>query len=226
MESAIEVVIESAGSLRSDGEGPYRHGSDCVFAGTAVNATFHNTGMIPNGSRLPWDSACKSVSRRTVILDLSRPFEADTKPLGTLRATIFKIRTYYRVDGNTVYGLRDMPVGSTVKSPWTQVSVDNMNLLFAPNWQNVCGFSADAKGSTEATLSRETETDWLLELPAGSIGRLDVRERFENDFLKHTSGAVGRKLGGGLYRFNTKIHIKSIPPLIDLVEQARDFDRR
>ena len=85
-----------------------------------------------------------------------------------------------------------------------------MNLLFGSDPVNACGFKLNAPATTSATLTRRSESEWLMDLPPGSIGELGVFERFEVDYEHGTGGATGRRIGGGLYQFTARIRIKSV----------------
>ena len=183
-----------------------------MWAGVFWHCGAELVSLRPGASQLPWDSKCKG-SSRTVFVNLNRPVAGSgAKPQGVLRATLTKLKLFYRFEGNNkIYCLLDMPVGTSAKSPWTQISIDNMNLMFVPEAVNTCNFRYIADGSTAASLTRQSQSEWVLELPPGSIGHLSLFEGFEQHFEEGigTGGTTGRQIGGGLYEFSARIRIHS-----------------
>ena len=168
---------------------------------------------------LPWDSSCRG-AKRTLHVNLDRPaLGSDAKPLGTIRAASIKLKTFYHFEGNSYHSLLDMPVGTAAKSPWTQISVDNVDLLFGSDPVNACGFKLNAPKTPSATLSRRSDSEWVLDLPTGSIGQLNVSETFEQNFDSGTGGSRGKRTNGGLYEFSTRIRITAIGPVVQLMNK-------
>ena len=154
---ALQFEIEDSDSLKSDGKGPYRHNTDCIWAGifAAGDAMLGSLRPGPPGVlSLPWDFACRG-AKRTLHVNLDRPTPGSgAKPLGIIRATLIKLKIFYSFEGNSFHGLLDMPVGITAKSSWTQISVDNVDLLFGSDPVDACGSRLDAPKTTSATLTR------------------------------------------------------------------------
>lgn len=219
---ALQFEIEDSDSLKSDGKGPYRHNTDCIWAGIFIagDAMLGSLRPGPPGVlSLPWDTECRG-AKRTLHVNLDRPAPGSgAKPLGIIRATLIKLKIFYSFEGNSFHGLLDMPVGITARSPWTQISVDNVDLLFGSDPVDACGFRLDAPKTTSAKLTRRSDLEWVLDLPDGSIGQLNAFETFEQNFDKGTGGSRGQRTGGGLYQFSARIRITAIGPVIPLLNK-------
>jgi hypothetical protein len=133
---------------------------------------------------------CLTASRE-ITLDLTRPVEnggstAQGVMVGTSYMKVYVVPPLGS-DGKNA-GLDRLSVGQSVPAFWTAVEVTDKatnrvwSLMFNPDAQ-VCANAYSAPGSTRALITRLSASQWRVDLPAGSIGRLyrGIRPSSESD---------------------------------------------
>jgi hypothetical protein len=86
---------------------------------------------------------------------------------------------WYTDSSHVAHSIRDIPIGTTVISEQTDIGI-HINgvyhiLQMGPQRYGHCfsdGSTTYGDGTTRATIRRTTATEWIVDLPLGSIGRL------------------------------------------------------
>jgi len=156
--------------VSDDGRGPYVHGKEGVRSNLA-NAGARVYPYVPSDAQ----------PERTMSVDLSHPVDPRTQTNhGVVVRSDTNFRVHWKQDeaSKIISGILDIPVGATVQSDRVEVSVMLNgrqhvlrfgNLDTAVCWDAVRVTGAD---TTLATVSRTSETEWHVNLPIGSRGRL------------------------------------------------------
>ena len=168
---APTVITDFANGLSSDGRGPYVQGTDGVrYSVVVVVAT------------LSLDKFSRSVKNpRKYSLNLNNPVPGGGGvPLGTITdGSDINIETqWYRV-GNTRQSLRSIAIGQIVSANQIDVTF-HINgrfhiLQMGPQPYGHCHSAPTAvfgTGTSSGTIYRASATKWVIDLPAGSVGRL------------------------------------------------------
>lgn len=179
----------------------YRISSD--GRGQFVSGTANIVGNI-NGSAavvlLPPDGGTQG--SRTFALDLSSPVPGDIGvPLGVFNG-IGLINVHWYTDSAFVqHSFFDIPIDSTVDAELVEIGffVDGVTyaLQVGPQPTGMCYTGRTAihgMGTSQATIVRTSADEWIVDLPAGSIGRVfDVHLRMPraiNKGLYYVSGRI------------------------------------
>jgi hypothetical protein len=176
------TMTDSGYSVSSDGLGPYRSGSSNVrVLSGGVDGAFLLDGTSRGASR-------------SFMVDLNNPVPGDIGiPLGMIKADgvwpgsfvpaganyrlhIFFL--YMNADSTEFTG--DIPVGTTVPASTIGLNfyVNGLHHVLQVGpfpWGGLCmagGTAIYGQGTTVGTISRPTATTWIVDLPAGSVGRL------------------------------------------------------
>jgi len=161
------VITDYSNGLSSDGRGSYVQGSAGV--NTAVVSTVGALGIN------------KTVKNRKYTLNLNNPVPGGGgAPLGLITDgdDVF-LETQWYTSGNARQNLNSIPVGQTVPANQIDVPV-HINghyhmLQMGPQPYGHCHSAPTAAfgtGTTTGTIYRASATKWVIDLPAGSIGRL------------------------------------------------------
>ncbi|MEO6254883.1 MAG: hypothetical protein ABIO79_16350 [Ferruginibacter sp.] len=172
------LTIDSASSyFKSDGLGSYRDGIDSIESGeqTAFNFRIRNVEKI-----LP--------SPRSVILNLSNPLPGSRAvSQGIIHDNqSAEIHVFYKWDRSVkpwiVYNLRDVPIGTTIESPRTEIRVSINGILHILQLGPYClgdgnepyayGGHIGGEGTTKVLVTRNSKTSYTIIAPVESIGRL------------------------------------------------------
>ena len=160
-------------SITSDGLGPYiaveRNGYLRINASQVASLEFASLGS--DGS-----------PARSIKVDLNHPVPGDIGvPLGVVASNhnLELASQWYTDSSNIAHSIRDIPIGTTVTSEQTDVGV-HINgvyhvLQMGPQRYGHCfsdGSATYGDGTTRATIHRVTATEWVVDLPPGSVGRL------------------------------------------------------
>ena len=165
------VITDYSSGLSSDGRGPYVQGTDNVrYSLVAVVTTLHLEK--PKGS---------VKNPRTYKINLDNPVPGGGGvPLGTITDNNdINIETQWYTANNARQNLHNIPIGSTVTADQIDVTF-HINgrfhiLQMGPQAYGHCHAAPTAvfgAGTSSGTIFRATATKWVLDLPAGSIGRL------------------------------------------------------
>ena len=170
---ATLTLSDASYSIRSDNRGPYANDNS---ADTRV--LINQVGALKFGQPSP--TATQPL--RAVTIDLDHPVPGDIgKPRGIIRATanLELGAQWYTESDFTQHSLADIPVGSTVKASQIDVAfhIDGKAhaLQMGPQPIGHCyadGSAVYGDGTTTGTITRPTATQWIVDLPVGSVGRL------------------------------------------------------
>jgi len=168
---APTVLTDYSNGASSDGRGSYIQGTDGVgYSVVTVVAT------------LSFDKASKSVKQpRNYTVNLNNPVSGGGGvPLGTITdGNDNNIEIQWYRAGNTRQNLQNIPVGTTVTAQQIDLTF-HINgrfhiLQMGPQPYGHCHSAPTAvfgDGTSSGTISRTSATKWVIDLPAGSIGRL------------------------------------------------------
>jgi DinB family protein len=166
------VLSDAPYSIRSDGGGIYRNGdaNSRVVIGIVANLQFFVTA--------PADAK----PLRAITVDLEHPVPGDIGvPLGVVTAdTNLELTTQWYTEADyTQHNLFDIPVGTTVDAKQMNVAFHIKGVAHAlqmgPQPLGHCaadGSAMHGDGTTMGTISHPSATQWIVDLPVGSIGRL------------------------------------------------------
>lgn len=191
-------VDPRSGHLKADGFGDYRHDIDNVRSASTHSYSLRIQRK-DNGD----------LSNRSLILDLREPIlNSGAISQGIIRDSLAGFSVFYKIDTlatpRLIYDFRDMPIGSAVNSPRTEIFIrikGNLNVLHLGYWGLGDCNEADGKGmhigkpgTSSVQVTRNSESEYTIEAAEGSIGRLwDIsnppfsidKGLFKTDFLIH-----------------------------------------
>lgn len=165
------VITDDSNGLSSDGRGSYIQGTDGVRNSVVVYV-----------AGISFDKSSKSVKNpRKYTVNLNNPVPGGGGvPLGNITdGNDINIETqWYRV-GDARQNLHNIPVGQTVTADQMHVAF-HINgrfhiLQMGPQPFGHCHSVPTAvfgAGTSSGTIYRASETKWVIDLPAGSVGRL------------------------------------------------------
>lgn len=165
------VVADFADGVSSDGRGPYAPRTDGVFSMVVLGGG----GL---GLRSNPDSIIYS---RTLRVNLNNPVPGGGgTPLGVLTSgSDDMLFAAWKRIGNAAQSLHDILVGLTVTAAQLNVSVHLGErfyvLQMGPQPLGICHTNVNrvnGAGTSTGTIYRASQTKWVIDLPAGSIGRL------------------------------------------------------
>ena len=195
------IISDFADGVSSDGRGPYITGAD------GVGVSFVVSGFA--GLSL-WYNPDSIERPRTLSVNLNNPVPGGGGvPLGIITVDSDNmLYAAWKRDGNLVLSLLRIPVGQTVTAAQMNMSV-HINgrfylLQMGPQPLGVCHTSinrVNGTGTSSATISRPSQSTWVVDLPAGSVGRL-----FD---LSHTTQYAEDK---GLYYVHLRYQITNAVP--------------
>ena len=165
------IVTDYSAGVSSDGGGPYVQGSNGVVA-----------SLVGTIAILQFDKASKSIKHpRSLSVNLSSPVPGGGGvPLGTIAdGNDNQIEVQWYTANNARQNLHNIPVGATVTANQMNVTF-HINghfhiLQMGPLAYGHCHSAPTAvngDGTSTGTISRVSDTKWVIDLPAGSIGRL------------------------------------------------------
>ncbi len=209
------IISDASDGLSSDGRGPYVTGTDGVRYSFVVQGHLSLSFAGPAGGGGP----------RTLTLNLNNPVPGSgAVPLGivTVRGDNLLYTSWERV-GNLAKSLLNIPVGQTVPAGQINVSF-HLNgrfhvLQMGPQPLGHCHRGADSTrvhgaGTTSGTIHRASHSEWVVDLPAGSVGRL-----FD---ASHT---VQHAVDKGLYRVRLHYEIVStVPGVVTLLHRLAETE--
>lgn len=186
-------------SLVSDG-GSYAHDqAACLFVAQDPRGFF----QLAHPAAPQWPE-CRNRMTRTFRMDLGHPVPGQG---GIDRGTLLVMRPHLQVvtrldSAGTMVGLEGMQVGETTPARYLVVAATDhqLRLYFNPTYRACPAFIILilAPGSTQGTVTRTSATQWEIDLPEGSIGRL----------LEGAEGTV--RQDRGLYFFRARILIETL----------------
>ena len=168
---APTVITDYSIGLSSDGHGPYVQGANNVrYSLVSVVTTLHLEK--PKGS---------AKTPRTYTINLNNPVPGGGGvPLGSISDNNdINIETQWYTVNNARQNLHNIPIGSMVTADQIDVTF-HINgrfhiLQMGPQAYGHCHVAPTAvfgAGTSSGTITRVAATKWVLDLPAGSIGRL------------------------------------------------------
>ena len=164
------VVADFPDGVSSDGRGPYLEGKEGVVdsrAGTEGALTFYWPGTLKNA--------------RALTVNLNNPVPGGGGvPLGIATSGDSSGLIAQRgMVGDTVQNLIDIAVGRTDTAAMISITFHvngRIHLLqIGPQANGHCmGVTnfVHGKGTSSGTIARASQTKWVVDLPAGSVGRL------------------------------------------------------
>jgi hypothetical protein len=166
------ILSDAPYSVRSDGLGPYIWGTTNVIVAAAGRAGVMVLGPPPNTGTTP----------RSIQIDLSHPVPGDISvALGVIvdRGNLEVAVQWHADPDHRQHSMLDIPVGTKVFAEQTDIQLHiggvHHSLQMGPQPQGHCyadGTAIHGDGTTRSTIFREDATTWVVDLPAGSIGRL------------------------------------------------------
>jgi len=177
------VIADFADGVSSDGRGQYVEQFRQLPFGKMSNAVQSSAG-IHLGS--PPDT---TKNPRTLTVNLNRPVPGVGVPLGIITdGDDNGVYTQMLGVGDTIPNFNDIPVGQTVTAGMMTV-LFHINgrfhlLQMGPQAFGHCHIPAtlvNGRGTSSGTILRASPRKWVMDLPAGSIGRLfDLSHKTEN----------------------------------------------
>ena len=167
------VVSDLSDGVSSDGRGPYVQGTNGVGF-SAVTEAFVGLALPPHQDSIK--------NPRTFTVNLNNPVPGGGgSALGivTTGNNDTMLYTSWKRVGDFAQSLLDIPVGQTVTAAQMNVGVHingHLHILqMGPQPLGVCHTSinrVNGAGTSSGTIHRASETKWVVDLPAGSVGRL------------------------------------------------------
>lgn len=165
------VITSSSSGLSSDGRGGYVQGVDGVLHSIVIYL-----------ANLEMDVARKSVKNpRKYTVNLNSPVPGGGGvPLGVITDSAnIHLETQWYTVGSTRQNLHNIQIGQTVTAEQMNVSF-HINgrfhiLQMGPQLYGHCHSApnlVNSTGTSSGTIYRASATKWVMDLPAGSVGRL------------------------------------------------------
>ncbi len=210
---AVRAVVENGHALASDGKGPYVEGQDearvQARGALSVWAWRHTDGL-----RNKPDPAATAPQLRSLKFDLDHPVPGGgAHRLGIVNDPVGRFHAFWKREGNTLVTFTQIPVGQTVLSDriemWVFSSGHQYVLQMGPWVMGLFSPRAgiSAKGTSQARITRDSETEWVIAAPPGSVARLS----------NYDDTNAPRDVG--LYYFDFLVRVNTM-------ENARCFDIR
>lgn len=165
------VVADFPDGVSSDGRGPYLNGKDGVIDS--------RTGQ--EGALTIFDRTDTVRNIRSFSVNLNKPVPGGGGvPLGIVTSgNPSGFITQRGMVGDTVQNFMDIPVGQTEKAAMVHIAF-HINgrfrvLQMGPQPSGHCfgtGTRVNGTGTSAGTITRVSGTKWIMDLPAGSVGRL------------------------------------------------------
>jgi hypothetical protein len=191
--------------LSSDGRGPYISGKDGVGFSFVVQNHHGLSFSYPESTKNP----------RTLTVNLNNPVPGGGGvPLGVISVgNDNDLYTAWQRVGNVSKSMVNIPVGQTVSAAQMMLSFHlngRLHLLqMGPQGYGHChqqgtdSTRVHGTGTSSGTIYRASQGKWVVDLPAGSVGRL-----FD---ISHTASHAADK---GLYYFRLHYEIDGVPSVI------------
>jgi hypothetical protein len=211
----LRTTISDGRDLRPDGKGPYLHGKDGISTTVCEALNLWLDSLLRKGSPIRPCAMPKhqpSHTRlRAVRYDLSHPVPASgALDLGLVEDFDSGINVFWKHDhdGRLAYSIQAIPVGESSQSERVQFMLHIggvRHTLHVGSW--VPGeFSPTpgpihGDGTSAARLTRVSETEWLVDAPAGTLARLWSR------------ADPKKPKDLGLYRFSFQIRFELLPDM-------------
>jgi hypothetical protein len=165
------VITDYSSGLSSDGHGPYVQGTDNVRYSVVTYVTTLHLEKPRGNVKTP----------RTYVVNLNNPVPGGAGvPLGIIADNNdINIETQWYTTNNARHNMHDMLIGQTVTADQIDVTF-HINgrfhvLQMGPQAYGHCHAAPTAvngTGTSSGTIYRATATKWVVDLPAGGVGRL------------------------------------------------------
>lgn len=202
-------------AITDDGRGTYVHGREGVMS-SLQNA----------GARLfPFVPSQDVHQQRSLLVNLSRPVSPTTQTAyGRILRSDSNFRVHWRTDDatKTIYSILDIPVGAQVTTDRVEASVmlhGRQHLRrFGALDLSVCwlGRGLHGKDTSEGRITRVSKSEWAVDLPVGSRGRLwDLNNRATDTLAllnRPANQNAGAPIDRGLYFADAAVTIKLLEP--------------
>lgn len=166
------VIADLPDGVSSDGRGPYIQGTDGIIAsgvGNEAALTFW------------YENKASMKNPRTFTVNFNNPVPGGGLPLGIITESVpaSGLITQWSMVGDSVKNLNQIPVGQTVTAAQMNISI-HINgrfhvLQMGPQANGHCVTDRNAvhgAKTSSGTIYRASQTKWVMDLPAGSVGRL------------------------------------------------------
>lgn len=162
------TISDLSDGVSSDGRGPYIQGTEGVGGSAVGNAA--GLGIRPTES---------TRNPRKLTVNLNNPAPGGRGvPLGIITDGV-GLHTQWHQVGNAVQNLHNIPVGQTVTAAQMNVVFiinGHLHILqMGPQANGHCHSGSNlvnGTGTSTGTIYRASKTKWVMNLPAGSVGRL------------------------------------------------------
>lgn len=200
----VRAVVEDGHALASDGKGPYVEAQDEARVQARGGMSIWSWRFSDGLTNKPEPNA-SGPKVRALRFDLDHPVEGGGgQRLGVITDPIGRLHAMWKHEGNTLRAFTTTPVGKTVVSDriemWVYVKGHQYVLQMGP-W-SMGLFSPRAavsgEGTSRATIRRDSETEWVISAPKGSIARLS----------KYDDHKAPKDIG--LYYFDFSISVSTI----------------
>ena len=207
------IVADRRAGVSSDGHGPYRKGE-----GGVIDSRAGSEGALGIDA---WNDTIKN--RRSITVNLSKPVPGGGGvPLGTV-VGVGGFVTQRSMVGDTIQNLVDIAVGQTVPAGLMSVSLfinGRLSLLqMGPVANGHCMGGKNlvhGTGTSSGTILRASPTKWVIDLPAGSVGRLFDMQGSDPAGQRPTHSPWEQAVDKGLYYVQLRYEI------IDAVPYAKN----
>ena len=179
------TISDLSDGVSSDGRGPYIQGTEGVIASVVGNEAALTLYQKKESTKDP----------RKLTMNLNNPVPGGGGvPLGIITdGSGNGLITQRDLVGNAFQNLHNIPVGQTVTAAQMNgsfhINGHKHTLQMGPQANGHCITSTNlvnGTGTTAGTIYRASKTKWVMELPAGSVGRLfDLSNQGSNQDWKH-----------------------------------------
>jgi hypothetical protein len=177
------TIDPASKSLKGDQKGPYHDNEDKIFSQSNVAYNLLISGVNELEDSGNWSDS----SSRYLLIDLNSPVEkSGATKQGIIKDHFAAFHAFYKIDTSgavdLIYNFRDIPMGSTIESPRTEMMIHingKLHLLKFGFWSlGDCGEpyshggKLNGRETTSVKVTRHSLTSYTIEAPQGSIGRL------------------------------------------------------
>lgn len=174
---AIQAVLEDGHALASDGRGPYSEGSETRVQARAAMSIWAWRYTESRGNKP--DPTATAPKLRSLTFDLDHPVEGrGGQRLGIVNDPLGRFHAMWKREGNRLLNFTLTPIHQSVMSERVEMWVfaDGHQYVLQMGPWAMGEFSArqgvSGEGTSQATITRESETEWVISVPEGSVARL------------------------------------------------------
>jgi hypothetical protein len=201
---SMSAVVEDGHALASDGKGPYAEGPDARVQARGGMSIWSWRYTDNRGNKQ--DPSATAPKVRSLKFDLDHPVpNSAAQPLGIISDPIGRFHALWKRENNRLFNFTITPIGQSVQSDriemWVFTGGHQYVLQMGP-W--AMGEFSDRKGvavdgTSQATITRTSDSAWIISAPKGSIARLSLYDDTDKPQDK------------GLYYFDLTVKANKIP---------------